>query len=177
MGEDDGAQSSSSVGLVGVLVGATYVGAGNQAIRSLIGRDPWNWLELLLHGGAWALGMGIVAVMLRAGWIPSWGDAEGRAMLRDALRTGELPPGARPEAWRRLLKQEVDETRQLRCLGVSLLALNAVLVAVAAAVVNDNAWTLWALAVALGALLVIPVRRLGVRAERAEALLARLDPR
>lgn len=53
-----------------VLVGACYVGAGNQAVRSLMGRDAWNWLESLLYAGAWALGMGVVAGLLRAGWLP-----------------------------------------------------------------------------------------------------------
>lgn len=158
-----------------VLVGACYVGAGNQAVRSLIGRDAWNWLESLLYAGVWALGMGVVAGLLRAGWLPSRGDAEGRAMLEDALRTGELPPGARRDAWHRLLDQEVEEARQLRLLSLFFMPLNAVLVAAAAAVANDDAPELWLLAVALGAFVVVPARALRRRAEQARTLLARLD--
>lgn len=46
---------------------------------------------------------------------------EGRAMVRAALDAGEPPPGARGDAWRRLLAKEVRELRKSRWTGVLLL--------------------------------------------------------
>jgi hypothetical protein len=130
---------------------------------------------MFLSGGVWSIAMAGVAGAQRAGWFPSWGDPEGRKMLREALSTGELPPGARPDAWRRLVRQDLDDARQGRWFAGLFMALVAVLVAVAAVLENDNAWTLWVLAVGLAAFIAVPVRSLSRRAERAQKLLARLD--
>ena len=157
------------------LAGSCYAAAGREAAVGLLRRTEWNWAEVAVYAGVWVLGIGAFAGMLRAGWLPSWGDRDGRAMLQTALETGELPPGARPAAWRRLLMQELDEARHGRWVAGFFMAGVAVLVVAAAVVVNDNAWTLWVLAVGLGAFVVVPVRSLSGRAERAEALLARLD--
>ena len=160
-----------------VLAGSCYLAARQEAAVGLLRRAEWNWAEMAVYGGVCALGMAAVAGMQRVGWLPARGDRDCRAMLQTALETAQLPSGARPDAWHRLVRQEADEARQGRRLAAGLMGLVAVLVAVAAVVANDNAWTLWALAVALGAFVVVPVRALRRREERARALLARLDSR
>ena len=47
-----------------------YVGAGNQAVQSLIRRVPWDWTQALLYGGAWPVAMVAVALLQRAGCFP-----------------------------------------------------------------------------------------------------------
>jgi hypothetical protein len=161
---------------VGVsLVGGCYAAACGEALAVLIRRTEWNWVEVGLHVGLGALGIAAAVGLQRAGWLPAWGDRDGRAMLQTALETGAVPAGARTDAWRRLLRQEADDARQGRWLAAAFMAPVAVLVAAAALVAKDGTWTLWALAVVLAGFTPIPVRWLARRQQRAEALLARLD--
>jgi hypothetical protein len=114
----------------------------------------------------------LVSGLARIGWFPSRGDSEGRALLRDALATGELPLDARPSAWATLLEGEIRELAKGRWVTATLALSVALLVAAAAVTTGDPG--VWALAIALGGFVGVPLRLLNLRKERAEGLLARV---
>jgi hypothetical protein len=155
------------------LAAGCYAGAGAQAAMSLIHRDSWKWVEMLGSGATYALVAVMVAGMQRL--FLSRDERARRAMIQRALTAGELPSDAQPEPSRTTLAQTVGELRQVRWVTAALLLPIAGLVAAAAVVTNGNAPGVWVLAVALAAFVVVPLRWLSRRAERAEGLLARLD--
>lgn len=160
---------------VAALVAGGYAGAGAQAADGLIARESWGWVEMLARGALYALMAALITWLRRSGLGLSQDQREGAAEVRAALASGALPVGARPGAWRRAVAHEVSELRRSRWIGGVLAMLIAALVAVAAVVANDNARPVWALAIVLAAFAVVPVRWLTRRADRAEALLARLN--
>lgn len=124
-------------------VGALFVGAGRAALEALARREPWDWWLVLLYGGAWAVGMTVFWIVFGAvARRRSERDrdrVEGRAVVEEALRTGRLPEGAAPAAWRRALAEEVHSARQSRWAVAGLGLCVTVLVAVAAAIDSDPA--------------------------------------
>jgi hypothetical protein len=155
------------------LVGGCYQGAWVQSALGLIHHEPWNWAEMALRGGTWAIGMAGFLAIQAAGWFFPPDEREGRAMVERALAAGELPPIARVDAWRPVLAREIRELRLGRRIVVPFMLLVAAFVA-ASAVANDNDPGVWALAIALGGFAGVPLRWFSVRQQRAEALLARV---
>lgn len=157
------------------LAAGCYQGAFVQAGLGLVRPQPWNWAEMGVRGGFWAVGMAGVVAMQSAGWFFPRDEREGRAIVRTAMTTGDLPPDARVDAWRPVLAQEIRELRLGRWITVPFMALVAVLVA-AAAMGNDDPGVS-VLAIALGGFVGVPLRLLHLRRKRAEALLAQVDAR
>lgn len=122
-------------------VGALFVGAGQAALEALVRREPWDWWLVLLYGGAWAVGMTVFWIVVRAvARRRSDRDrdrVEGRALVQEALRTGRLPDGVVPGAWRRALAEEVHGTRQSRWAVAGLGLCITLLVAVVAVIDAD----------------------------------------
>jgi hypothetical protein len=135
-------------------VGALFVGAGRAALEALVRREPWNWGLVLLYGGAWAVGMAVFWLVVRAVARRRSERArdrvEGRAVIEEALRTGRLPDGVVPAAWRRALAEERHSTRQSRWAVAGLGLCITVLVAVAAAIDSDPVVGLLALVLLAG---------------------------
>ena len=172
MTADEGRREYWTRTAVLVLSGGAYAGGGIQALRCLSDSEPWSWAEMLESGGVWAVGMILVSGLARIGWFPSRGDSEGRALLRDALATGELPLDARPSAWATLLEGEIRKLAKGRWVTATLALSVALLVAAAAVTTGDPG--VWVLAIALGGFVGVPLRLLNLRKERAEGLLARV---
>jgi hypothetical protein len=170
--DDEGGREFWTSAVLLAVYGGAYVGSCAQALRTLITRHPWSWSEMLLSSGTWTVGMLLASGLLRAGWFPSWGDREGRTLVRTALATGELPPDARRSAWATLLEAEIRELRQRRWVALASALTVTGLVAGAAVVTGDQG--VWYLAIALGGFASTPFRLLKVRRERAEVLLARV---
>ena len=144
--------------LVVALSVGLYAAAGAQATRSLSSGDPWDWGDTLYRWVLYTVLGAVVVGFTRSGVFGSPDQRARRAELRAALRTGELPAGADPDAWRPRLVAEEREFRRARWAVLALTQLVAVLVAAAAVVRNDNAPGVWALAVVLSVFVVVPLR-------------------
>jgi hypothetical protein len=170
--------------LLGLAVGL-YCGAVNQAVHGLIGRERWNWADMALYGGAcavlypalWSLSYRAARSAVDRGWIPESParrvrDQQSR-LAQPAIATGALPPGADPAVWRRALRSELQELNAQRWMASAALAVVAGVIGAAAVVANDNAWTVWALAILVlaGGL---SASHLWGRRRRVERLLAEL---
>ena len=154
-----------------------YAAAGVEATLSLVSGDSWDWGEML---GRWALyafmGAVINGLILSGIFLPS--DERGRReVMAAAIRTGEIPDGARSDAWRSHLAGKDREFRQARWALVALSQLIAGVVAVAAVIQGDSATDLWALALVMSTFVVVPLRWLRVRMQRVQVLVAQLDGR
>ena len=161
------------------------VGASHEAVAGLIGRDRWNWAEFALYFGMWALLTPFLA------WWQRWLRA--RPSLREhpdvrnrrwreenvtpVLHSGVLPVGIDRNAWRRPVRDEnqEQEVRLWTWLGLNLVV--AALTGVAAVVANDNAWTVWAVAVVVAAQGAVGARLMEPRLRTARRLLAELSDR
>jgi hypothetical protein len=92
-----------------------------------------------------------------------------------SARSGVLADDIDRRAWRRAMR---DEKQELEVVHWSWLVVNplvATLTGVAAIVANDNAWTVWAVAVVVAAQGVVAVRLTGPRLRTARRLLAELS--
>jgi hypothetical protein len=163
-------------------VGLLY-GASREAFSGVIGNDRWNWAEMAVYCMAWALVMpliwGSTRWMVDRAWFPqnpARKDQERAAeILRPVLRSGVLPDDIDRGAWRRAMR---DAKQQLEAgfwfwLGVNLII--AALTAAAAIVANDNAWTVWAVAVVVAAQGAVGARLLWPKLRTARRLLAELS--
>ena len=168
------AQARGGVVVVALVAGC-YAAAGAQATRSLSSGDPWDWGETLFRWILYAVMGTVIGALTRLGPVGASDKRAERAALRTALRTGELPDGVGPDAWRALLAAEDREYRRARWAVLVLFQLIAVLVAAAAVVVNDSAPGVWALALTLAVLVVVPLGWLAGRRRRVRTLLAHLD--
>ena len=92
-----------------------------------------------------------------------------------ALENSALPPDPNPAAWRRALRESAGELDGWRWCWWVANALVAALVAVAAVVANDNAWTVWAVALAVAAQAVVVTRPATTKLRTIRRLLAQLD--
>ena len=151
-----------------------YAAAGAQATSSLSSGDAWDWSETLHRWALYAVLGTVIGGLTRMGPVGAPDERAERAAIRAALRTGRLPDGVGPDTWRALLAAEDRECRRARWAVLVLSQLIAVLVAVGAVVANDSAPGAWALALALAAFVVVPLRWLGDRLSRVRALLAQL---
>ncbi|RZU33760.1 hypothetical protein [Blastococcus saxobsidens] len=155
------------------LTGASYVGAWQQAVRSLLEPEQgWNWPLVLLYGGGYAVAMVLFFIAERAGWFEDEDEAAARAIVRRALATGELPPDGSPAAWRARLEAELHAARVGRW-GVAVTGLGIAAATAAAAVVLGDP-VVGLLAAGLAGFVVVPVRWFSRRLARAEELLARV---
>jgi hypothetical protein len=137
-----------------VLAGACYVGGGTQALVGLLHRSPWDWGQMATSASSWAVGMFLVAALLRLAAFKSARQGGDRAADR-AIKAGALPATAQPDDWIARLTHRVRDLRQSRRILTVMLVLVAALVGIAA-VVNDNDWPVWTLAVGLAAFAVVP---------------------
>lgn len=167
--DDPQARSRAGVVVVALAVGL-YAASGAQATSSLASGDPWDWAETLFRWALYAVLGGAVLGFTHSGVFGSPEQRARRAELRAALRTGELPAGADPDAWRPRLTAEAREFRQAGWAVLVLSQVVAVLVAAAAVVPNDSAPRVWALAVALSLFVVVPLRWCTGRLRRIRAL-------
>jgi len=153
------------------LSAGVYFGAVSQAVHGLFAGERWDWVAMSAGAAIYAVVVALIPALQR--FFGTQDVREGRALVRQALDDGRLPPDARPDPWRAALTAEAGELRQARWTG-AVLVLIGVLVAGAAVVANDNGPAVWALAVVLVAFALVPVRWLTRRAEQADALLARV---
>ncbi|MGY1754007.1 hypothetical protein [Blastococcus sp. SYSU D01042] len=124
-----------------LVAGALYVGAGRAALEALVRNEPWNWWLFLLYACGWLVGMAVFWAVLQA---VRYRDAprdrdllEGRNVVEEALRTGLLPEGLAPVAWRRAMTEEIRSARHNRWAVAALGLCIVVLVAVAAVLDSD----------------------------------------
>lgn len=153
-----------------------YAAAGAQAVESLTSQEPWDWVAMLVNWALYGVMAAVIALLVRAGSFVPADVREGRALVATAVRTGELPAGARSDVWLPLLAQEEREARRARRVTFLLSQVIAALVAVAALVADGSVPGVWALAGALAVFAVLPIGWLGRRARRAEGLRAAVAP-
>ncbi|SDF60506.1 hypothetical protein SAMN05660485_03732 [Blastococcus fimeti] len=132
---------------------------------------------MLLYGGVWAAGMAVFWIVFRAVTRRraerDRDRVEGRAVVEEALRTGRLPEGAAPAAWRRALAEEIHSARQSRWAVAGLGLCITVLAAVVAAIDSDPIVGLLALVLLAGT---VSMDRWCLRRVRqADDLLAAVD--
>jgi hypothetical protein len=167
--------------VLGVIAGI-FVGGFQQAVRGLVGGEPWNWAETAVYVVGWAV-LGPPAMWL------AWrttdrslrhqnpatpvGPAR-RRFVAPAMRSGSLPADAEPELWRRVLTAEIRQWNGLRWLAAVYAAVVAVLVGLTAVIANDNAWGVWALALIVAAVGLVAFRWSGRRLRTARRLQAEL---
>jgi hypothetical protein len=154
-----------------------YYGGVQQSAHSLFSHERWNWTDMAVYGGTWAvlwfpawlLGQAVARRGSNRGWISKTParrrrDQEER-LVKPAIETGTLPPDAEPGVWRPALRGAARELNVLRWVTAVGLTVVASLIG-AAAVANDNAWGIWAVAmVVMGEALVafqLPRRRVRV---------------
>jgi hypothetical protein len=129
------------------------VGGFNEALRGLLGLR-WNWVVFAVYVLGWSVAMPAL-------WWLIWravdrGDLRSPAKrdrdlrseaVSQAITAGALPPDANLDLWQQALANEVREMNSFRWFAAGLAVAIAGLIGVAAAVANDNAWTVWAVAV------------------------------
>jgi hypothetical protein len=144
-------------------------------MEALAAGSAWEWRLFLLYGGWWTVGMAVFWVAFRAvrHRRAARDHVEGRAVVERALRTGRLPEGVAPAAWRRAMTEEITSNREGRWAAVGLGLCIVVLVAVAAVIDSDPAVGL--LALLLVAATVAVDRWCARRVRQAEDLLTALD--
>ncbi|MGY1664840.1 hypothetical protein [Geodermatophilus sp. SYSU D00696] len=167
--------------VLGVTAGIV-VGGSQQAVRGLVGGEPWNWAEMAVYVVGWAvLGPPVMWLAWRAAdrslrqQSPATpvGPAR-RRFVAPATRSGALPADAEPELWRRVLAAEVRQWHGLRWLAAVYGAVVASLIGLAAVVANDNAWGVWAVATIVAVVSLAAVRWSGRRLRVAQRLQADL---
>jgi hypothetical protein len=166
----------------GVALGL-FVGAVQQSLHGLLSRESWNWAEMALYAVGWGL-LAPPAWWLgrragESGWVPQHPSAAARArrskLVAPAVRAGALPADADPEVWRPALLGAMHEMRGQRWLAVALAVVGGGLTGAAAAVANDNAWSVWAVAVVVTAEGLLGCRLWTVRLRVARRLRASIQ--
>ncbi len=167
--------------VLGAIAGIV-VGGFQQAVRGLVGGEPWNWAEMAVYVVGWAvLGPPVMWLAWRAAdrslrqQSPATpvGPAR-RRFVAPAMQSGALPADADPELWRRVLTAEVRQWNGLRWLAAVYGAVLAVLIGLAAVIANDNASGVWALALIVAAVGLVAFRWAGRRLRVARRLQAEL---
>ncbi|MDK3257258.1 hypothetical protein [Blastococcus capsensis] len=108
------------------LAAGIFVGGFQQAVRGLVGGEPWNWAEMAVYVVRWAvLGPPAMWLAWRAvdrGRLPQKSSAQVRTrqsrLVASAMRSGVLPPDPDHELWRRALREEVREWNGQRWVAV-----------------------------------------------------------
>lgn len=154
-------------------------GGAQQAVRGLVGDEPWNWVRFVAYTLTMALVLPPAVRLSRRAVDSDWfppnparrdRDQRSRAVSA-AIEAEAVPPDGSPAAWERALRDDIRETGGLRWLLVGVTALVVVLIAAAAVVANDNAPAVWAVALALTAQGLAVVRRVERRLRGARRLL------
>ena len=130
-------------------------GAGVEASGGAFFGEPWHWGEMALRVVLFAVlvppSWWLARRAVDRGWLsqhPAARDRDRRLqLLAPVLRSGALPPDIDPDAWRRGLRDTARELNALRWCWLVSSAVIAALTAVAAVVANDDAWSVWAVAV------------------------------
>lgn len=144
--------------MLGVAAGV-FVGGIHQAVRGLVGGEPWDWAEMAAYVVVWAvLGPPVMWLMRRAvdrGRLPQSPSSRVRArqskVVAPAMRSGVLPRDADPDVWRRALRAEVQEWNGQRWLALVFAVIGLGVIGAAAVVANDNAWGVWMVAIVVAA--------------------------
>ena len=157
------------------LAAGGYAAAGATASRSLLREEPWDWVRLLVNWALYAFLAVVVGRVVRSRLFLTYDDREARIALGEAIRTGELPAGAERDVWRARLAAEHRQFRRARWALPALTQLVALLVAAAALAADEEAAGVWALAVALSASVVVPLRWWRGRLRRVQELQVRLE--
>ncbi|MGY1689162.1 hypothetical protein [Geodermatophilus sp. SYSU D01105] len=163
----------------------TFVGGLQQAVRGLVGGEPWNWAEMAVYGWGWALlappTVWLVRRAVDRGRLPQNPAARVRARqstsVAPAMRSGVLPSDADPDVWRRALRAEVREWNSQRWLAVAFAVVGVGVIGAAAIVANDNAWGVGTVAIVVTAEGVAAHRWSGRRLRTARGLQAGLRAR
>jgi hypothetical protein len=168
--------------LFGLSIGLGY-GALGQAVHGLLDHQRWNWADMAVSGGLWAvictptwwLSHRAARRAVDRGWLSPSPARRARdeqvGLVKPAIDAGALPRDADPDVWRPALRGVARELNGLRWTAGGLLAL-AALIGAAAAVGNHNAWPVWAVAVLFAAEGVAAFRWLGRRRHVVRRLLA-----
>lgn len=155
-----------------------YYGAVQQSLHGLLSHERWNWTDMAIYGGVWAviwlpvqlLGQSVARTAIDRGWIRK-SPARRRLdraeqLIKPAIEAGMLPRDAQSQVWGPALLTAAQEVNSLRWVMGAGLTIVAGLVGASAALVNDNALGIWVLAavvVAEGAVAYqLPTRRLRV---------------
>ena len=136
-----------------------FAGAVHQAVRGVIGGEPWHWGLMALHVALWAVvwppALWLVGRAVDRGRLPVNPSGAVRLrqsrLVRPALAAGVLPPDADPEVWRRALRAEVQEESGQKWLALVFGVLGAGLVGAAAVLANGNDPGVWLVAVVVAA--------------------------
>ena len=162
---------------VGVLTGAAQ-----ESVSSLLGDESWSWPAMAARTSVtavgWLLAWWLAHEALGRGWISPGParrrDEERRQLLGPVLLSGRLPEGTEPRAWRRPLRDEARLLGTVCWLWWLLSASVAGLTATAAVVADDNAWPVWAVALAVAVQGVLLPRGPARKRRTARRLLAEL---
>lgn len=163
-----------------------YYGAVQQSVHGLLSHERWNWTDMAVYGGAWAVvwlpaqlsGQAAARRLLDRGWISKSParrrrDREER-LIKPAIDAGTLPPGAEPEVWRPALRAQARELNLARWLTAVGLTAVAGLVGAAAEVANNGALGVWAVAFVVSAEGLAACHVLGRRRRVVHRLLTQL---
>jgi len=169
-----------------------YYGAVQQSVHDLLDHDRWDWSDMAVLSGFWAviwlpaqfLGQAVARRGVDRGWLPKSParrrqDAQ-EHLIGPALKAGVLPPDVDPEAWRPALRAAARELNVVRWLTLVGLVGVAGLVGSAAMVENGNSSGVWGIAVLIGAEALLAFRLFGRQlrvVEGFEAQLRQLRPR
>lgn len=140
-----------------------YYGSIQQSVHGLLSHERWDWTEMAIIGGLWAvlwwpaqlLGQAFAQKCLDWGWVSKTPARrrrdEQQALIKPAIESGTLPADAEPEVWRPALRAAVHELNILRWTTMIGLAAMAGTIGAAATIANDNAWGVWAVAILVAA--------------------------
>ncbi|MGY2085303.1 hypothetical protein [Blastococcus sp. SYSU DS0539] len=164
------------------LAAGIFVGGVQQAVRGLVGDEPWNWAEMAVYGLVWGLlappAIWLARRAVDRGRLPQSPSGQVRArqskLVAPAMRSGVLPPDADPDVWRRALRAEVQEWNSQRWLAVVFAVVGVGIIGAAAGVANDNAWGVWMVAIVVAAEGVVAYRWAERRLQTARRLQAEL---
>jgi len=167
---------------MGGVVAGSFFAATQQAVSGLLGRDPWNWAEMVVVALLWAVLwpplMWLMQKTTNDRRFPQSPSGQVRVrqfrLVSPAIAAGSLPNDAEPGVWRRALRAEVQELSGQRLVAVVGSAVGAGVIGASAVVANNNAWAVWAVAgvVATGGL--VAFRLCSQRLRMADRLLGEL---
>ena len=163
---------------------ALTAGAGQEALRGLGQGEAWSWASMTAHA------VPLVFVWFGIGWlvnrmsVQGWHPPGSARQLREersrivapVLAAGRLPEGTDPQLWRRPLQDEARELAVTCLVWRGLSALVVCLVAAAAVMADDGAWTVWAVAAVVAVRGVLLPRRSARRLRAVRRLLGDLPP-
>jgi hypothetical protein len=155
------------------LFGALWFGVATEAAYGLMEHRRWDWAGMTIRGLLWGFTMGLVQAAVLT-WAQRPGERRARRELEQWRTTGTLPASADPEQLLRYLEEQRPTVRVAPWFLLVATSGLAVLVAVAASTVNDDAPTVWALAVAVAVLGLVGFRWMRGRLARVDSRMSEL---